>query len=157
MKPLKAVIWKNECELGRLEILAHHFVSCDLWQRSLFIHSTNIQWPPTLSWPLELWQYKSQVWALHSKDFTLFNCLHWKRPWCWERLKAGGEGDNRGWDGWRASPTGWTWVWASSGSRWWTGKPGMLQSMGSQSVGHDWVTELNWTELSSPKLSFLLC
>ena len=63
-----------------------------------------------------------------------------------ERLKAGGEGDDRGWDGWMASPTGWTWVWASSGSWWWTGKPGMLQSMGSQRVRHDWAAELNWTE-----------
>ena len=69
---------------------------------------------------------------------------HLKRPWCWERLKVGGEGDDR--DGWMASPTQWTWVWVNSGSWWWTGNPGMLQSMGSQSVGHDWVTELNWTE-----------
>ena len=68
---------------------------------------------------------------------------HWKRPWCWEGLKAGGEVDDRGWDGWMTSPTWWTWVWASSGSWWWTGKPGMLQSMGSQRVGHDWVTELS--------------
>ena len=60
-------------------------------------------------------------------------------------LKAGGEGDDRGWDGWMVSPTQWAWVWASSGSWWWTGKPGMLQSMGSQRVGDDWVTELNWT------------
>ena len=67
---------------------------------------------------------------------------HWKRPWCWERLKAGGEGDNRGWDGWMASLTQWTWVWASSGSWWRTEKPGVLQSMGSQRVGHDWATEL---------------
>ena len=65
---------------------------------------------------------------------------HWKRPWCWERLQAGGEGDDRGWDGWMASPTQWTWVWASSGSSCWTGKPGMLQSMGLQIVGHDWAT-----------------
>ena len=67
-----------------------------------------------------------------------------KRPWCWERLKAEGEGDNRGWDGWMASPIQWTWVWANSGSWRWTGRPGMLQSMGSQRVRHDWVTELNW-------------
>ena len=60
---------------------------------------------------------------------------------CWERLKAGQEGDDRGWDGWMASLTQWTWVWSSS-RRWWrTGKPGVLQSMGSQRVGHDWVTE----------------
>ena len=62
---------------------------------------------------------------------------HWKRPWCWERVKAGGEGDDRGWDSWMASPTQWTWVWVNSGSWWWTGRPGMLQSEGSQRVGHD--------------------
>ena len=65
-----------------------------------------------------------------------------KRPWCWERLKARGERDNRGWGGWMASLTQWTWVWASSRSWWWTGKPGLLQSMGLQRVKHDWVTEL---------------
>ena len=66
---------------------------------------------------------------------------HLKRPCCWERFKAGG-GDDRGWDGWMASPTQWTWVWESSGNWWWTGRPGVLQSMGSQRVGHNWVTEL---------------
>ena len=69
---------------------------------------------------------------------------HWKRPWCWERLKAGGEGDNWGWDGWMASPTQWTWVWVNFGSWWYTGRPGVLQSLGSQRVRHDWTTELNW-------------
>ena len=81
---------------------------------------------------------------------------HWlfikKRPWSWERLKAG-EGDNRGWDGWMASPTQWTWIWASSRSRWWTGKTGVLQSMRSQRVGQDWATELNWRYM---KGSFLI-
>ena len=66
-------------------------------------------------------------------------------PCCLERLKAGGEGDDRGWDGWMASLTWWTWLWASTGSWWWTGMPGMLQFMGSQRLGHNWVTELNWT------------
>ena len=70
-----------------------------------------------------------------------------KRPWCWERLRAGGEGDNRGWDGWMTPPTRWTWVWVNSGSWWWTGRPGVLQFMGSQRVGHDWATVLKWTEL----------
>ena len=74
---------------------------------------------------------------------------HWKRPWSWERLKVGGEGDNRGWDGWMASLTQWAWVWASSGSWWCTGKPGVLQTMGSQKIGHDWATNLNYTEKSS--------
>ena len=57
-----------------------------------------------------------------------------------------GEGDDRGWDGWMASPTQWTWVWVNSGSWWWTGRPGMLQFMGLQRVGHDWATELNWMD-----------
>ena len=75
----------------------------------------------------------------------LMRRTHLKGPWCWERLKVG-EGDDRGRDGWMASLTQWNWVWVSSGSWWWTGKPGMLQSMGSQRIRHDWVTE--WTELS---------
>ena len=74
---------------------------------------------------------------------------HWKSPWCLERLKAGGEGDDRGWDDWIASLSRWTWIWASSRSWWWTGKPGMLQFMGLQRVEHDWATELNWRMLFS--------
>ena len=74
---------------------------------------------------------------------------HWKRLWCWEGLGAGGEGDDRGWDGWMASPTRWTWVWVNSGCRWWTGRPGVLWFMGLQRVRHDWATELNWTESCS--------
>ena len=70
---------------------------------------------------------------------------HCKRLWCWEGLGAGGEGDIRGWDGWMASLTQWTWVWVNSGSWWWTGRPVMLQFMGSQRVGHDWASELNLT------------
>ena len=85
--------------------------------------------------------------------FQYFGHLVWrteslKRPWCWERLKVGGEGDDRGWDGWMASPTQWTWVWVTSRSWWWTGKPGMLQSMGprSQIRLSDW-SKLNWVLL----------
>ena len=84
---------------------------------------------------------KTRLWKMPSLYQEL---THWKRPWGLERLKAG-EGDNRGWDDWMASPTRWTWVWVSSGSRWWTGKPDMLQSMKPQRVRHDWTTELNWT------------
>ena len=72
------------------------------------------------------------------------NWLIWK-DWFWERLKMG-EGDDRGWDGWMASPTQWTWVWVNSQSWWWAGRPDVLQSMGSQRVGHKWATELNWKE-----------
>jgi len=82
------------------------------------------------------WSWSSHILATWCEEL-----IHWERPWCWERLKAGGEGDDRGWDGWMASLTQWTWVWANS-RRWWrTGKPGVLQSMGSQIVGHDWETE----------------
>ena len=69
-----------------------------------------------------------------------------RRLWCWERLKVGGEVDDRGWDGWMASQTWWTCVWVGSGSWWWAGKPGVLQSTVLQRVGHDWMTELNWTK-----------
>ena len=87
------------------------------------------------------WSWTSNTLAIWCEELT-----HLKRPWCWKRLKVGGEGDDRGWDGWMASTTQWTWVWASSGCWWWTGRPRVLQSMGSQRVGHDWATELNWTE-----------
>ena len=69
------------------------------------------------------------------------------KNWCWEGSRTGGEVADRGWDGWMASLTWWTWVWVNSGGWWWTGRPGMLRFMGSQRVGHDWATELNWTEL----------
>ena len=84
------------------------------------------------------WSWNSNTLATWYDELT-----HCKRPWCWERLKAGREGDDKGWDGWMASLTQWTWVWASFRSWWWTGKPGMLQSMGLERVGHDLVTELN--------------
>ena len=86
---------------------------------------------------------KLQYFGYLSEELT-----HWKRPWCWERLKAGGEGDDRGWDGWMASPIRQTWVWASSRSWWWTGRPGVLQSMGSQRVWQNWAPELNWTVIA---------
>ena len=88
------------------------------------------------------WSWNSNTLATWCEEWT-----HLKRPWCWERLKVGGEEDNKGWDGWMASPTRWTWVWVNSGRWWWTGRPGLLQSMGSQRFGHDWVTELHWTEV----------
>ena len=78
---------------------------------------------------------------------------HWKRRWWWEELGAGAEGDDRGWDGWMASRTQWAWVWVNSGSWWWTGRPGVLWFMGYQRVGHDWSTELNWTESLAGKLT----
>ena len=96
-----------------------------------------------IHWKDWCWSWNAHTLATWCEELT-----HWKRTWCWERLKAGGEGGGRGWGGWMASPTPWTWVWVSSRSWWWTGRPGLLQSMGSQRVGHDWATEVNWTELN---------
>ena len=67
------------------------------------------------------WSWNSNILGTWCKELT-----HLKRPWCWQRLRARGEGDDRGWDGWMASPTQWTWVWVDSGSWWWTGRPGVL-------------------------------
>ena len=97
---------------------------------------------PGVHWKEWCWNWNSSTLATWCEDLT-----HLKRPWCLERLKAGGEGENRGWDSWMASPTRWTWVWVNPGSWWWTGRPGMLWFMGSQRVGYVWVNKLNWTEL----------
>ena len=90
-------------------------------------------------------------WNSHTLATWCEELPYLKRPGCWERLRAGGEGDDRGLNGWMASLAQWTWVWVSSGSWWWTGKPGMLQSVGSQRVGHNWLTELNWTDWTTFK------
>ena len=94
---------------------------------------------PDIHWKDWSWSWNSNTLASWCEELT-----HWKRPQCWERLKAGGEGDERGWDGWIASLTQWTWVWVSPRNWWWTGKPGLLQSMGLQRVRHD----SDWTELN---------
>ena len=93
-------------------------------------------------WKDWCWSWNSSTLATSCEELSL-----WERPWCWEGLGAGGEGYDREWDGWMASPTQWTWVWVNSGSWWWTGRPGVLRFMGSQRIGHDWATELNWTRL----------
>ena len=85
---------------------------------------------------------KPVLWPPHAKSWLIGKDSDAGRDWGAEE-----EGDDRGWDGWMASPTRWTWVWVNSGSLWWTGRPGMLAFMGSQRVGHDWETELNWNEL----------
>ena len=96
---------------------------------------------PEYHWKDLCWSWNSSTLATWCEELT-----HWKRPWYWERLKAGGEGDNTGWDGWIASLTQWTWVWVSSGRWWWTGRPGVLQSLVWQSQ-----TRLSdWTELRGP-------
>ena len=98
------------------------------WRKSVL----NIHWK---DW---CWSWNSNTLATWCEELTLL-----KRPWCWERLDMEGEGDDRGWDGWMASLTQWIWVWVNSRSWWWTGRPGVLQSVGSQRVGHNWATELN--------------
>ena len=125
-------------------------LNCDVGQDSW--ESLGLQGGPTspswrklvqnIHWKDWCWSWSSNTLATWYEGLT-----HWKRPWCWERLKVGGEGDARGWDGWMASLTQQTWVWVNSGSWWWTGRPGVLWFMGLQRVGHDWATELNWTEL----------
>ena len=87
-----------------------------------------------IHWKERGWSWNSNTLATWCEEQT-----HWKRPWCWERLRAGGEGDDRGWDDWMASLTRWAWVWTSSGSWWRTRRPGVLQSMGWHRVRHDWV------------------
>ena len=99
------------------------------WRRTVL----NIHWK---DW---CWSWNSNTLATWCEELTL-----WKRPWWSEGLRAGGEGGDREWDGWMASPNQWTRVWVSSESWWWTGNLGVLQSMGSQRVRHDWLTELNW-------------
>jgi len=118
--------------------------------------SLGLQWDPTsLSWGRSVlgvhwkdwcWSWNSNTLATWCKELT-----HLKRPWCWERSRAGEEGDDRGGDGWMALPTQRKRVWVNSGSWWWTGRPGMLQFMGSQRVRHNWATELNWTESRNSK------
>ena len=92
------------------------------------------------------WSDKDWFWSWNSSTLATWceELTHLKRPWCWERLRAGAEGDNRGWDCWMASLTQWTWAWVNSQMWWWTGKPGMLQSMGSQSQTRlsDWTEQL---------------
>ena len=105
-------------------------VSSWSWRRSIL----------SIHWNEWCWSWNSNTLATWCKELT-----HFRRLCCWERLKAVGDGDDRGWDYWMASPTQSTWVWASSKSWWWTGKPGLLQSvMGWQRVRHNWATELNW-------------
>ena len=100
------------------------------------------------------WSWNSNTLATSCKELT-----HWRRPCCWEGLETGGDGDDRGWDGWMVSPTRWTWVWINPGSWCWTGRPGVLRFVGSQRIGHEWETELNSTEVghsfsSKEKASF---
>ena len=115
------------------------------WRRLLRVSSTArrcnqsilTEISPNIHWKDWCWSWNSNTLATWWEELT-----HYKRPWSWERLKAGGEWDDRRWDGWMASPTQWIWVWVSSGNWWWTGKPSVLQSMESQS--RKWLSD--WTD-----------
>ena len=119
------------------------------WRRLLRVHWTAGD-PTSPFWRRSalgfLWREWCWSWNSSTLDTSCKELTHWKRLWCWEGLGAGGEGDDRGWDGWMASLPRWLWVWVNSGSWWWTGRSGVLRFMGSQRVGHDWATELNWTD-----------
>ena len=138
------------CESWTVKKAEHQRIDAfELWFGEDSWESLGLQGDPTspswrksvlnIHWKDWCWSWNSNTLATWCEELT-----HLKRPWCWERLKAEGEGDDRGWDDWVALPIWWTWVWASPGSWWWTGKPGMLQSMRLQRVGQDWATELNW-------------
>ena len=119
------VCWRR---LLRVTWTARRFNQSNLKESVLNIH-----------WKDWCWIWNSNTLATWCEELT-----HLKRPWCWERLKVGGEEDDRGWDGWMAWPTQWMWVWVNSGSWWWTGRPGVLQSMESQTV--DTTERLSWTD-----------
>ena len=100
--------------------------------------------PWTARWSNQSFLKEIRCWNSSTLATWCKELIHWKRPWCWERSKAWGEGDDRGWDGWMALPTQWTWVYLSSRIWWWTGKPGGLQSMG---VAKSWRRLSHWTDL----------
>ena len=116
---------------------------------TILVHGVTKSWTGLSNWAcivksslLKYSNWNSSTLATSWEELT-----HWKRLWCWEGLGAGGEGDDRGWDSWMASLTRWTWVWVNFGSWWWTGRPGVLQFMGSQRVRHDWATDLIWSDI----------
>ena len=138
--PRRQSLWMVSTSLFFLTVLLPNHTSL-ITLFPFFLHLLRRKSILNIHWKDWCWSWNSNTLATWCKELT-----DWKRPWCWKRLKVGGQGDDRGWDVWMASPTQWTWVWVSSWSWWWTGKPGVLQSMGSQIVRHEWATELNWRD-----------
>ena len=133
-------VWRWELSAEELRLLNYSVGKDSLESLGLQGDWTSQSWRKSvlnIHWKDWCWSWNSNTLATWCKELT-----HLKRPWCWERLKVG-EGDNRGWDGWMALLTQWTWVWVNFGSWWWAGRPGLLWSMGSQRVRHDLATELN--------------
>ena len=126
----------------------HKIKRCMLLGRKVKLNLDSILNSRDFTLPTMVHLIKSMVFPVVMYGYDSCMALtHLKRPWFWEWLKTGGEGDDRGWDGWMALSTQWTWVWVNSRSWWWTGRPGVLQSMRLQRVRHNWATELNWIEL----------
>ena len=119
--------------------------SCSTWTKLIFCLLLTLFRRSVLGvhWKDWCWSWNSNTLATSCEELT-----HWKRPWCWEGLGAGGEGHGRGWDGWMASLTWWTWVWVDSRSWWWTGRPGVLRFM--HEVTKSWTRLSDWTELNYP-------
>ena len=156
-----------QCESWTIKKVEHQRIDAlalYCWRRLLEItwtarrsnQSTLKKISPEFHWKDWCWSWNSNPLATWCKELA-----HWKRPWYWDSLKVGGEGDNREWDGWMASLTQWTWIWVSSRSWWWTEKPGVLQSMGSQSRAwlSDWTVPIwikikyfNWNKMNSENL-----
>ena len=153
--------WRPKCEKHTWKIFRKKYRRlCCFWERFLFcffeLNTYNIKFTILTTYSVQfrdihvimpplLLVFRSRITLATSCE----ELTHWKRLWCWEGLGAGGEGDHRGWDGWMASLTLWTWVWVNSGSWWCTGRPGMLRFMVLQRVRHNWATELNWTIFSN--------
>ena len=137
--------WRFVAALSQASLLVPGMAACSLFpaESAHFSLLVTVQeFSLYLSFSPYYISWNSSTLATSCEELT-----HWKRPWCWEGLGAGGEGDDRGWDGWMASLTRWMWVSVNSGSWWWTGRPGVLRFMGSQRVGHDWATDLIWSDL----------
>ena len=139
------------CESWTIKAECWRIDASELWCWRRLLRSLGLQGDPTSP------SYRRSVLGVHWRDWcwswnsnTLANwceeLTHLKTPWCWERLRAGGEGDDRGSDGWMASPTWWTWIWVGSGVGDGQGGLACCASWGHKRVGHDWVTELNWTQ-----------
>ena len=142
-------VWMWELDYKEIWVPKNWWFGLWCWRRLLRVPWTEMRSKQSIlkeispEYSLEglMLKLKLQYFATWCEELT-----HWKRPWCWERLKAG-KGDDRGWDGWMPSLTQWTWVWVSSRSCSWTRRPGVLQSMGLQRVGHDWANKLNFVQL----------
>ena len=157
------ITWPTKVRLVKVMVFPVVMYGCESWTEEGWAPKNWCFWTVVLEKTLESHLDCKEIQTVHSKGDQSWvfigrtdakaetpilwppreELTHWKRPWCWEGLGAGGEGDDRGWEGWMASPTRWTWVCVNSGSWWWTGRSGVVQFMESQR----WLSD--WTELMS--------